>query len=142
MIGQVGNDSQGPWLKENLGSAGVDVNHVHTDPSVSSGVAAITIDADGQNQIIIVPGANGTFTVERLERSRELISRAGLILLQLEVPIDVVCAAARMARASGGLVILDPAPAQALAPEVLALADYVTPNETELAILTDRKSVV
>jgi ribokinase len=98
MVGQVGNDAQASWLKDNLAAAGADTTHVHTDPTVSSGIATITIDAEGCNQIIIVPGANGTFGPDRLEPSRELISAAGWVLLQLEVPLETVEAAARIAR--------------------------------------------
>ncbi|MBI4324654.1 MAG: ribokinase [Chloroflexi bacterium] len=137
MVGQVGNDAQADWLKNNLASAGVDVSHVDSDAGVSSGVATITINAEGQNQIVIVPGANGTFGVERLERSCELISSAGLVLLQLEIPLPTVEAAARLAKKAGATVILDPAPAQPLSDGLLGCIDYLTPNETELAILTE-----
>jgi ribokinase len=137
LIGQVGNDTHAEWLKANLASAGVDVSNVLPDRDASSGVATITIDGRGQNQIIIVPGANGTFEPGRLERSRDLIRSAAVVLLQLEIPVATVQAAARMAKEAGASVLLDPAPAQSLSDELLALADYVTPNETELAILTD-----
>lgn len=136
MIGQVGNDAQAEWLKQNLASAGVDVTHVAADRTVSSGVATITIDASGQNEIIIIPGANGTFGPSQLERSQPLLARAKCVLLQLEVPLATVEAAARWARESGALVILDPAPACELPDALLQCVDYLTPNETELAILT------
>ena len=136
MIGQVGNDSQAEWLRSNLASGGVDVAQVHAQADVSSGVATITIDAQGQNQIIIVPGANGTFHPSALARSRAVIEAAGHLLLQLEIPLLTVEAAARLARQAGAKVLLDPAPAQPLSSELLGLADYLTPNETELAILT------
>jgi ribokinase len=136
MVGQVGTDAHGEWLKQNLANAGVDISHVRADHAVSSGIATITIDERGQNQIIIVPGANGTFTTDRLKESRGLISGAKCVLLQLEIPIDTVLDAARWAREAGALVILDPAPACELPNELLACADYVTPNESELALLT------
>lgn len=136
MIGQVGNDAQGPWLVQSLASGGVNVEHVGTDPNVSTGVATITIDEQGQNQIIIVAGSNGTFSTERLQLSRERILQAGLVLLQLEVPLATVHSAARLAHQGGGLVILDPAPAQPLSDDLLALVDYITPNETELSMVT------
>lgn len=136
LIGQVGNDSQGAWLKQNLESAGVDVSQVGVDRSVSSGVATITINSDGQNQIIIVPGANGTFGLDQLRSSESVLKTARLVLLQLEIPIETVVAAAQMAKQAGATVVLDPAPAQDLPDELLACADYLTPNETELAALT------
>jgi len=136
MIGQVGNDAQGDFLTQNLASAGADMSHVHRDPKVSTGVAIITINAEGQNQIVVIPGANGSFGEERLHRSRDPITSAGLVLLQLEIPLPTVAAAARLASQAGACVMLDPAPAQELPDELLACVDYLTPNETELAILT------
>ncbi len=137
MIGQVGNDAQGDWLKQNLASAGVDISGIGRDPNTSSGIALISIDASGQNQIIIAPGANGSFGVELLEKARDVVSSASLVLLQLEIPIETVEAAARMAKASGARVILDPAPAREIPDALISLPDYVTPNQTELAALTD-----
>jgi ribokinase len=131
MVGQVGNDSHADELKRNLESAGVDTNYLQRDTDVASGIAFISIDSEGQNQIIIVPGANGTFGAERLSPCQELIAGARVVLLQLEIPMDTVLAAARFA------VILDPAPAQDIPDELLALVDYITPNETELAMLND-----
>jgi ribokinase len=84
-----------------------------------------------------VPGANGTLTPARLEPSRDLIASAGLVLLQLEIPIESVVAAARLASRAGALVMLDPAPARELPDELIRLCDYLTPNETELAALTN-----
>lgn len=132
MIGQVGADAYGDGLIENLAAAGVGVSGVGRDTGVPSGMAFISTDARGQNQIVIVPGANGTFGEERLGRTRAQISEAGVLLLQLEVPLQTTLAAARMAKEAGALVILDPAPVEALPDELLSLADYLTPNETEL----------
>ena len=140
MLGQVGNDSQADFLTRNLASVGVDVAQVRRDPDVSSGVAAITINAEGQNQIVIVPGANGTFGPDRLSRGQDLIASAGILLLQLEIPLATVELAARLASNSGAIVMLDPAPAQKLSDYLLSCVDYLTPNETELAILTGTAS--
>ncbi|MBM3840395.1 MAG: ribokinase [Verrucomicrobia bacterium] len=136
MVGQVGNDSHADWLKANLAAVGVDVSHVTCDPKVASGIAAIAIDAAGQNQIVVVPGANGTFGVEQIERSRALIASAKLVLLQLEIPMETVLSAARIAKEAGATLILDPAPARPLSDALLKCADYLTPNETEIALLT------
>lgn len=136
MLGQVGNDVQADFLKNNLASVGVDVSHIGRDPNVSSGIATITIDASGQNEIVIIPGSNGTFGPEQLHKSRDVVARAGYVLLQLEIPMPTVLLAARLAKEAGAAVILDPAPAQPLTDELLSLVDYVTPNETELGILT------
>lgn len=136
MVGQVGNDTQADWLRQSLASVAVDVTHVRRDSNISSGVAIIFIDPSGQNQIVIVPGANGSFGVEQLMHSKELIASARIVLLQLEIPMETVEAAARLAKTAGGLVVLDPAPAADISDDLLASVDYVTPNETELASLT------
>src|SRR5439155_16004502 len=136
MIGQVGNDAHGSFLLQSLASAGVDVAPVLRDADISTGIAAITINPAGENQIVVVPGANGTFTEEHLRRSRDLIASAAIVLLQLEIPLRTVVAAARLAKEAGALVILDPAPAQQIPDELLGCVDYLTPNEPELALLT------
>jgi ribokinase len=135
MVGCVGGDAYGRWLREGLLADRVDVSHVETDASVSSGVAVITIDAQGQNEIVVVPGANGRLSVDILERNRAALATAAFVLLQLEVPLETVVAAARLAREAGATVILDPAPARPEALSLLPLVDYVTPNETELSAL-------
>jgi ribokinase len=135
MVGRVGNDDRGRLLYASLDGAGVDTAPVQSDPAAPTGVALITIDASGQNQIVIVPGANGLLSPDDVERERELIGSAGLLLLQLEVPLATVEAAARVGRAGGAIVVLDPAPARVECLKLLPLVDYVTPNETELASL-------
>jgi ribokinase len=146
MVGQVGNDSHADELKGNLESAGVDTTYLQRDANVASGIALISIDSEGQNQVIVVPGANGTFSAERLSSSQELIAGARVVLLQLEIPMETVLAAARYAkrgmrgrgmRDKEAIVVLDPAPAQDIPDELLTLVDYITPNETELAMLND-----
>jgi ribokinase len=136
MIGRVGNDAYADWLKRNLEAVGVDVSHVRTDPDAPSGVAAISIDEAGRNQIVVVPGANGAFDADLLEPSRNLIRDARVVLLQLEIPMRTVEAVARYAKEGGAMVVLDPAPAADVSDELLGLVDYVTPNESELATLT------
>ena len=135
MVGRVGNDDQGRLLRASLAGAGVDTAALRADASAPTGVALIAIDAAGQNQIVIVPGANGRLSPEDVERERDLISSAGLLLLQLEVPLPTVEAAARLGREAGAVVVLDPAPAQTDCLRLLPLVDYVTPNESELAAL-------
>jgi ribokinase len=136
MVGQVGGDTHGAWLTQQLAAGGVDVTHVQVDATVSSGVAVIGVEANGQNRIVIVPGANGTLRIEQLAPLEKLLTTGDILLLQLEVPMAVVEAAARLAKKAGARVILDPAPAKPVSPELLSCADYVTPNESELATLT------
>jgi ribokinase len=136
MVGQVGDDTNAAWLKQHLAAGGVDVAHVQTDAAVSTGVAVIEIDESGQNRIVIAAGSNGTLTPQRLQASEAVIASAQFLLLQLEIPLPSVLAAARIAHQAGGVVVLDPAPANPLGSELLQCADYVTPNESELATLT------
>jgi ribokinase len=136
MIGLVGRDDHGSWLTSHLAAGGVDTAGVGVSDDAPTGVALITIDAGGQNHIVIVAGTNGLLTPERLGPSHGVLESARVILLQLEVPLETVVAAARAGRAAGATVMLDPAPARDLPDECLALADIVTPNETELAALT------
>ena len=111
MVGQVGGDAYGPWLRASLEATGVDVACVSADDAVSSGVALITTDAAGQNTIVVVAGANGTFTPDRLAPALTWIRQATVVLLQLEIPMATVERAAAEARAAGAMLLLDPAPA-------------------------------
>jgi ribokinase len=139
MVGRVGADAYGEMLRASLASAGVDVSHVRVDGHTHTGLALIAVDASGQNEIVIVPGANGTFTPAELEAGREAVAAAAVLLLQLEVPLGTVEAAARLAHRAGARVILDPAPAAPLSSGLLREVDYLTPNETELgALVTER----
>lgn len=134
MLGGVGSDAYGPLLVEALVASGVDVAPVRRR-STSTGVALITVDAAGQNEIVVVPGANGSLTAEEVSAERELFAGAAILLVQLEVPLPAVRRAVEVAREAGVVVILDPAPVVDGAEALLPLADYVTPNESELAAL-------
>jgi ribokinase len=136
MIGRVGTDAHGDLLTTSLQQAGVDVANVGRDPEAPTGLALITLDNAGENQIVLVSGANGRLQPEHVLACEGRIASAAVVLLQLEVPMATVEAAARVARAGGATVILDPAPAQALSPALLDCVDYLTPNQSELAVLT------
>ncbi|MES1171902.1 MAG: PfkB family carbohydrate kinase, partial [Bacteroidota bacterium] len=86
MVGQVGGDTYGEWLRTNLAGAGVDVGHVRVDASSPTGLAMVAIDAAAQNQIIVVPGANGSFNPAALTAAHHAIAGAAVVLLQLEIP--------------------------------------------------------
>jgi ribokinase len=136
MVGQVGGDAYGEWLRRNLSSAGVDVAHVRTDAAAPTGLAMVAIDPAAQNQIIVVPGANGSFIPGALTGAHHAVADAAVVLLQLEIPLPTVQTAARIARESGAIVVLDPAPARAIPEVLLRSIDYLTPNESELSVLT------
>ncbi|MBE9200147.1 MULTISPECIES: ribokinase [unclassified Nodularia (in: cyanobacteria)] len=132
IVGRVGADSFGPELVQNLQIAGVNTDNIFIDETVSSGVAIITVDHAGENQIIVIPGANGRVNQEDIERLSHLFPTASALLLQLEIPITAVVAAAKAAKNANIQVILDPAPAQGNLPdELYRLVDIITPNEVE-----------
>jgi ribokinase len=136
MLGRIGDDDFGRRMRDNVGSAGCDVSGLKSVPG-PSGVALIFVSSSGQNSIIVVPGANGALTAADVEAEAAALDGAGIVLLQLENPVEAVLAAARLSKQRGARVILDPAPAPAdpLPPQLLATVDIVTPNETEAAIL-------
>lgn len=132
MVGRVGGDSFGSELVNSLQIAGVQTEDVLVDQEVTSGIAAIAVGDTGENQIVIVPGANGRVDATDVERLTSLLPGASVLLLQLEIPLSAVWAAAQTARCLGVTVILDPAPAQIDVPdELYRLVDIITPNEIE-----------
>ena len=136
MVGRVGRDPSGRLLRESLEAAGVDCTHLLEDATAPTGTALIEIDATGQNRIVVVPGANGQVLPSDVEDAASLFDRDTILLLQLEIPLPTVQTAARVAREGGATVILDPAPARAVPEVLLRSIDYLTPNESELAVLT------
>lgn len=134
MVGRVGRDVFAATLRASLAEAGVDTAGVVETPG-PSGVAAIAVDDAAENTIVVVPGANGAVGADDVARLDAALAGARVLLLQLEVPLDAVVAAAGAARRRGVTVVLDPAPARTLPPELYALADIITPNETEAAAL-------
>jgi ribokinase len=136
MTGRVGNDSFGPELIDNLKHNQVNSDHVQVDPESATGTAIIVVDASGQNSIVLSPGGNGRVGATDLERVSFADYR--LLLLQLEIPIEAVLAAARRAKESGLRVLLNPAPAGALPEELISLPDFLVPNESELSLLTGK----
>ncbi|MEF2246324.1 ribokinase [Paenibacillus sp. IITD108] len=138
MIGFVGNDSFGDDLLRSLAESGVNTNGVQRAP-FATGIASIVL-ADNDNQIIVVPGANGYCLPANITDLEEQIAAADILLMQLEVPLETICCAAELAKKHHKTVVLNPAPAMKLPDELLQLADYITPNETELYALTGLKA--
>ncbi|HLP87848.1 MAG TPA: ribokinase [Nostocaceae cyanobacterium] len=132
MVGRVGANSFGQELINALQTANVKTENILIDKNANSGVAIIAVDDAGENQIIVIPGANGKVNQEDVQRLLPLLKNASYLLLQLEIPIDAVIAAAKAAKEAGVKVILDPAPAQTHLPdELYPLIDIITPNEVE-----------
>ncbi|MCT7976305.1 ribokinase [Laspinema olomoucense] len=136
MIGRVGGDSFGQELLESLQQSGVKCDRIFIDKNTASGIATIAVEDTGENTIVIVPGANDRINESDCDRLTDLLPDAAALLLQLEIPLSSVLAAAKKAQNAGIPVILDPAPARELPPELYSVIDIITPNETELSILT------
>lgn len=135
MIGRVGDDAFGTVLQQQLAAEGITTQYLTITADESTGVAMITVEDNGENCIIVVPGANGRLSVADIEAARPAITEANSLLLQLEVPLATVERAAQIAAASGVIVILNAAPAQPLAPDLLACIDYLVVNETEAQLV-------
>lgn len=136
MIGRVGNDNFGEELLTNLQSFGLNIDNISIDQNSHSGVAIIAVDDGGQNNIIVIPGANNHLGDADIERLQKLLPGATSLLLQLEIPLEVVHRAALIACEAGVRVILDPAPARSDLPlELYPLIDTITPNEVEASQL-------
>jgi ribokinase len=145
LIGRVGNDARGSQLVAGLRREGVDVRRVKRDSRADSGVALIAVDRKGEKQIVTAPGANLRITISDVREAKRLIQSARVLLLQLEAPMPAVVAAARIARAAGVPVVLDPAPAVPLPKSFLRMLHVIRPNSSEAKVLTgidvhDRKS--
>ena len=128
MVGRVGADAQGAWLRDGLWTEGVQVEHVREDRQAPTGVAMIAVDARGENTIVVSPGANARVDARDIADAREVVRGAEVVLVQHEVPPEAVAAAIATA---GGTVVLNPAPARGLAAPV----DVLVPNRGELETL-------
>jgi len=130
MVGNVGNDAFGTQLRDGLKNAGVDTTCVNTVEG-ASGVALITTGRRGENNIVVVPGANGQLTPKLLEKAATILTRAGFLLAQLEIPLETVDYLAQFAERHDIPLMLDPAPARELPAALLRRLTWITPNETE-----------
>jgi len=136
MIGKVGADAFGDGAIESLEQAGVNCDSIMRTPDHSTGLATIFLDPEGNNSITVAPGANAQITSADIHASRDIISAAKIVMLQLEIPLATVREAAQLASESGALVILDPAPAPDTELDFLGCIDFLTPNEIEAESMT------
>jgi ribokinase len=135
MIGRVGGDAFADTLTTFLSANHVDTSGVVRVSDCTSGTALIVVDDAGENQVVVVPGANGR--VDRGDVGAIAVNHGDVMICQFEVPIDVVVAALRHGREGGAVTILNPAPAKKVTGDVLALADVLVLNETELGLFAD-----
>ncbi len=136
MVGCVGDDDFGRNAVAFLANCGVDAGCVTTVPGVASGIASIVVARDGTNMIVVSPGANSRLTPAMVDAAADLITNAGAVVAQLEVPLESVARAMELARRNGVLTVLNPAPVDMAAKAFFSFIDLITPNETELMRLT------
>ncbi|MFN7161999.1 MAG: ribokinase [Fimbriimonadales bacterium] len=139
-IGRVGNDDFGRQTLANLQREGIDTRYVFVSDDAPSGVALITVSAQGENSIVVAPGANMRLTANDIARAADAFAHADAVMAQLEIPLPAVQAAAQHARQYGAQFILNPAPARELPHALYAQTDYLIPNEVEGQQLTGESS--
>jgi len=141
MVGRVGNDDFGDVLIQSLVDDQVKTASVIKDPKAATGVAMITVARNGENTIVVAPGANYQVSVEDINNARPLMREVDIFLLQMECPLETVETAIELANAYNLPVVLNPAPAQSISPSVLSSVDYLTPNQSELALLSGETDI-
>ena len=140
LIGRLGSDTFGADLRSHLVKAGVDITGVSTSDG-ASGVAVIVVSAQGENSIVLSPGANSKVTPEDLDANLSILRSAGVVLAQLEIPLETIEYLARICARENVPLILDPAPASDLPPGIFKEIAWFTPNQTEATFyLGDKRS--
>lgn len=135
MIGCLGTDGFGDILAQNLARDNVDTSLLERLPDQPTGVAFILLE-NGNNRIIVAPGANAALRPERIDELEPVFRECGIVLIQLEIPLETVERAISLARRHRAMIILNPAPARSLPDFLLSQVDVLTPNESECAALT------
>ncbi len=142
LLGAVGKDFYGEMQIDSLTAAGVDTSRIARIDGVSTGIALITVNEEGDNSIIVVQGANKRVDKGYIDSNINLIRESDIVIFQLEIPLDTVVYAVEKCKEFGKTVILDPAPAPGSLPtELLKNVDIIKPNESELAVLTGIEDV-
>lgn len=139
LVARVGSDLFGESALQGFRRDGLHIDHVQTDDQAHSGIALIIVNEDGENSIAVASGANARLSPDDIRAARETIGRAGILLVQLEIPMETVEEAVKIAAEAGVKVIMNPAPARPLDPPVLQRIDYMTPNENEIENITGIK---
>ncbi|NLM54451.1 MAG: ribokinase [Firmicutes bacterium] len=136
MAGRVGSDLFGQDQVRSLKEQGISTAGIIIDETHPTGTASIILDEQGNNRIIVVPGANGAYSPEDVEGIRHLIAEADAVVVQLEIPLEAVERVLTVAREMGKLTVLNPAPAAALPDDLYRYVAVITPNESEATLLT------
>lgn len=140
MIGAIGSDPTGDLLRANLEADGIDTTGLLVVDG-SSGLAMINVDLAGDNTIVVIPGANAALLPDWVRRHSGVIEGSSCLMVQLETPLESTVEAARIAVSAGVPVLLNPAPARPLPVEILSLCSVITPNRTELGILSGKSGI-
>lgn len=135
-LAKVGRDEYGEKAKRSLSAEGITTTSIIADPSTPTGMAFITVNHEGDNSIVVISGANWTLSGAEIHANSNIIKTADVLLTQLETPMASVAAAIKIAKNNGVKVILNPAPAQGIDPEILKDVDILTPNRVEAEMLT------
>lgn len=135
-IAKTGEDVFGKQAQQIFESENINTDYLVMDTGHPSGVALITVDAQGENCIVVAPGSNSYLSKEDIDLAREEIIRSDIVLLQLEIPLETVVFAANIAYEAGKKVILNPAPAAQISDELLSRLYLITPNETEAELIS------
>jgi len=136
ILGCVGNDGFGREMVDMFNNLGIDTSSVKIETTVSTGTATILVSGDGQNSIIVTPGANNYLTADYVEKNIDAVRECDILLVQLEIPIETVIYTIKKVSELKKLVIFDPAPVRPLPDDLFHYIDIITPNETELEGLT------
>ncbi len=136
-VGKMGEDDFGKKLSKTMINDGVDLSRLMTDKTDNTGIGLITIDSNGQNEIVVISGSNMKLYPEDVTNNKDIFAQTKVVLTQLEIPPDTVNETARLADENGNIFILNPAPAREIPDELYPLINYLTPNETELQILSN-----
>lgn len=138
-VAKIGNDIFGQEAVQGFKDAGINTGYIAVDPELPSGVATIMVDDHGENCIAVASGANNSLSAMDVDLAMDQIDAADVLLMQLETPMETIEYVASLGHEKGKVVILNPAPAQALSDDLLAMLDVITPNETEAELLTGVK---
>jgi len=138
-IARVGDDEYGRKAMIDLKKEHINTDGVIWDSSTPTGMASITVNNQGENCIVAVSGANARLSPHDIDQNKDLIHAADVLLIQLETPLATIEKAIRIAHENKVCVILDPAPAQKIKPEILSMVSMITPNKGETEFLTGRK---
>lgn len=139
MLGCVGQEEFGQKLVKSLSESGVETDYIKESRDLPTGTAVIYVDDNGDNSIVVIPGANMACDIEYLKEQDEQFHWCDYVVLQMEIPYEAVWYSVKRAKELGKMVILNPAPAPDEIPEeILSLVDYLTPNETEIIALNGK----